>query len=197
MAYSIEALQDACYKNTTVLINKFNLRDAEELALVEATLVPAKAALWEESPRIHAFDFAHYKAIHAFLFEELYDWAGVTRTVDMSKKGTQFCPAAEIENRADAIFTRLKQQKLLANLKPKAFTNALVDFYGCTNELHPFREGNGRTQRVFISQLARNAGYAIDFSLIDTDLLMIATIQAANGTCDLLKNVFSQIIISK
>lgn len=56
----------------------------------------------------------------------------------------------------------------------------IVDFYCVTNMLHPFREGNGRTQRIFISQLIRYAGYDIDFSAIDPDELMIATIQSAN-----------------
>ena len=51
-----------------------------------------------------------------------------------------------------------------------------VDFYERTNELHPFREGNGRTQRVFLSQLARHAGYTLDFGRVDPDDLTIATI---------------------
>ncbi|HBE13799.1 MAG TPA: hypothetical protein DEB10_07630 [Ruminococcaceae bacterium] len=61
--------------------------------------------------------------------------------------------------------------------------------------LHPFREGNGRTQRVFISQLIRNAGYDIDFSEIDSDDLMIATIQAANGVFDAIAQLFSEHIV--
>ena len=53
-----------------------------------------------------------------------------------------------------------------------------------TNHIHPFREGNGRTQRLFIAQLIRYAGYDIDFSEIGGEELMIATIQAANGVQD-------------
>lgn len=63
-----------------------------------------------------------------------------------------------------------------------------------TNNIHPFREGNGRTQRVFISQLALNAGYEMDFANIDTDKLMIATIQAANGVDMYLKEILREII---
>ncbi len=61
------------------------------------------------------------------------------------------------------------------------FVDKMTDFYCVTNNLHPFREGNGRTQRVFLSQLALNAGYEMDFANMDTDELMVATIQAANG----------------
>ena len=69
-----------------------------------------------------------------------------------------------------------------------------MDLYERTNELHPFREGNGRTQRVFLSQLARHTGYDMDFARVDPDDLMIATIQAAGGVDDFLKELFDEVI---
>ncbi len=69
-------------------------------------------------------------------------------------------------------------------------------FFCVTNALHPFREGNGRTQRAFLTQLIRNAGHDISFADIDTELLMIATIQSAQGVTDLLKQIFSESIRS-
>lgn len=63
------------------------------------------------------------------------------------------------------------------------------------NILHPFREGNGRTERIFISQLIRFNGYDIDFSDIDTDYLMFATIQSAQEITDKLVNLFKENII--
>lgn len=63
------------------------------------------------------------------------------------------------------------------------------------NILHPFREGNGRAERIFISQLIRFNGYDIDFSDIDTDYLMFATIQSAQGITDNLVNLFKENII--
>lgn len=76
----------------------------------------------------------------------------------------------------------------------RVFINNIVDFYCVTNMIHPFREGNGRTQRLFLSQLISLNNYTIDFSDIDTDELMIATIQASNGVTDNLKNVFKNSI---
>ena len=70
------------------------------------------------------------------------------------------------------------------------FVDEIVDFYCTTNMLHPFREGNGRTQRLFISQLIRHNGYDFNFSDIDTDELMIATIHSANGVTDFLRDIF-------
>jgi cell filamentation protein len=190
MAYSIDALTDDCYPDTTVLINKLDIREEAELAAVEAELVGTRIGEWSTNPLAGAFDFAHYKAIHAHLFGDLYDWAGQIRTVNLSKKGTNFCPADEIENRATLIFDRLKSLNHLRGLPHEEFIDEFVDFYCATNDLHPFREGNGRTQRVFLAQLAGNAGYTLNFSEIDGDLLMIATIQAAQGVRDLLRRVF-------
>lgn len=192
MPYSIDALTDDCYPGTTVLINRFDIRDAVQLAEVESRIVPAKSALWQQHPLATGFDFAHYKAIHAFLFGDLYSWAGQVRTINLSKKGTVFCPADQIEQKAAAIFDRLRRRKFFCGLPLDAFACELTDFYQRTNELHPFREGNGRAQRLFLSELCRYAGYDLDFSRIDTDLLMIATIQAANGVEDLLRQLLTQ-----
>lgn len=192
--YAVDSLQDGCYPGSVVLVNKLDIRDHADLDAVEGTIVPAKAALWEENPLAANFDFAHYCAIHRFLFEDLYDWAGQPRTVDIAKKGTQFCPAAQIDRTAKAIFARLKKQNFLVGLDRTHFISAIVDFYERTNELHPFREGNGRTQRVFLSQLARHAGYTLDFGRVDPDDLMIATIQAAGGVDDFLKELFDEVV---
>lgn len=93
MPYTIDPSSADCYPCTSVLINKFDLRSQQELDRVEAVLVTAKAAQWEESPLCSTFDFEHYKAIHRHLFCDLYEWAGVPRSINISKKGTQFCPA--------------------------------------------------------------------------------------------------------
>ena len=192
--YAVDSLQDGCYPYTAVLINVLGIQNQADLDAVEGTIVPAKAALWEANPLAASLDFAHYCAIHQFLFEDLYAWAGKTRTVDISKKGTQFCPAAQIDKTASAIFSRLKRQNFLVGLDRAHFVSAIVDFYERTNELHPFREGNGRTQRVFLSQLARHAGYTLDFGRVNPDDLMIATIQAAGGVDDFLRVLFDEMI---
>ena len=89
-SYSVNALTDDCYQGTTVLINKLNINNQGNLDAVESAIVPAKAALWEENPLMVSFDFAHYCAIHKYLFEDLYEWAGKIRTVDISKKERLF-----------------------------------------------------------------------------------------------------------
>lgn len=78
------------------------------------------------------------------------------------------------------------------NLPKNEFINEIVDFYITTNMLHPFREGNGRTQRIFISKLIQYNGYKFEFSNIDSDELMQATINAANGVSDWLIKIFTE-----
>lgn len=194
MGYNIDPISANCYSGTTVLINKFDIREERKLNEVEGVLTSARYAEWLNAPKAETFDFDHYKAIHRFLFSDLYDWAGEVRTVNISKKGTQFAPVEQIESQAALIFERLKTRDSFKGLSHDEFVDEIVDFYCVTNFLHPFREGNGRTQRLFLTQLIRNADYDISFADMDTDLLMIATIQSAQGVTDLLKAVFSESI---
>ena len=166
-----------------------------KLEEVETVLTSTRYAEWLMSPRSEAFDFAHYKEIHRFLFSDLYEWAGQVRSVNISKKGTMFIPAENIETQAQLIFHRLQKQNCFRGFSRNDFIEEIVDFYCITNDLHPFREGNGRTQRVFLTQLIRFAGYRINFSEIDTELLMIATIHASHGVTDLLKQIFRESIL--
>lgn len=195
MSYSIDSLTADCYPGTSCLINKLDIRDEEMLAEYEAMVTTAKVALLEQNPLPGNFDFDHYRAIHKFLFEDLYAWAGQIRTVDMSKKGTAFVKAGEIKMLGEKAFARLNHRRNFAGLAHETFVESIVDFYTVINLLHPFREGNGRTQRVFFTQLIRNAGFDIHFAEVDPDELMVATIQAAGGVDDLLLAIFRDAII--
>lgn len=194
MSYSITPESSDCYENSTCLINKFGITDEKRLALLESKISFAKATELITNYTGGNFDFSHYKSIHKYLFNELYTWAGEIRTVNISKKGTSFVDVNEIESVADACFKRLKDKNYFQNQPFNDFIDDIVDFYCATNMLHPFREGNGRTQRVFITQLIQFNGYSINFDKIDTDELMMATIQSANGITDNLKRIFENAI---
>lgn len=194
MGYSLDPISDNCYPGTAVLVNKFDIYDENKLDEVETVLVSTRNTEWLQEPQMDSFDFAHYCAIHHFLFSDLYDWAGQVRTVNISKKGTAFCIAEKIEQHAQLVFQRLANCNFFRSLPHAAFVDEIVDFYCVSNMLHPFREGNGRTQRAFLTQLIRAAGYDINWSEVDTDLLMFATIQSANGVTDLLRTILSEAI---
>lgn len=196
MAYDINAVSADCYDGTTCLINKLGIKDEKQLYEIEAGITFAKASELEENPMNGNFDIEHYKAIHRYLFEDLYGWAGKFRTINISKKGTKFADVEELENLCIKCFDRLKLKNYFLNMAFDDFAENIVDLYCSLNMLHPFREGNGRTERIFIAQLIRFNGYDIDFSEIDPDYLMIATIQAAQGITDNLTDIFKKNIIS-
>ena len=128
MAYSIDPIQDNCYPGTTVLVNKLHIHDEAALQEAETLAIYVNASKLEQCPLEGVFDFAHYKAIHRFLFSDLYDWAGQIRTVNISKKGTDFCPAEMIESQAKLIFDRLKEQNYFKGLPHDAFVEEITDF---------------------------------------------------------------------
>ena len=74
------------------------------------------------------------------------------------------------------------------------FAKRIAEFYNEINFIHPFREGNGRAQRVYFTELIRHYGYDINFSDVDTEYLMIATIQASQGVMDFLVEFFEDSI---
>lgn len=193
MAYSIEASSDHCYEGTTCLINKLDIRDEERLAEVEAAIVLGKTTLLDQQPIPGDFDLEHYKRIHHFLFCDLYDWAGQLREVNLSKKGTAFVPMEEIVPCATACFQRLQEFRA-EGLRHRELAEAMADFYHTVNMLHPFREGNGRAQRVFFSQWVRHIGFQLDLTAVDPDEFIFATIQAAQGVMDQLADCFERAI---
>lgn len=195
MAYSIEASSDHCYEGTTCLINKLNIRDEKKLAEVEAAIVLGKVALLERQPVQGSFDFDHYKRIHHFLFCDLYDWAGQIREIYLSKKGTAFVPANEIEPCAEACFNRLRGF-CAEGLNRHDLATEVADFYHTINMLHPFREGNGRTQRAFFTQWIQHIGYHMELTAVDPDEFVVATIYAAQGVMDQLIDCFERAIQS-
>ena len=195
MAYSIEATAADCYDGTTCLINKLGIRDEAKLADTEAAIVLAKASYLFLHPIPGDYDLNHLCAIHRYLFSDLYDWAGELRTISISKKTTTFVPPAEIKHAADACFDRIRKIDF-PSLREYEFAAELADFYNTLNMIHPFREGNGRTQRLFFSLWLRDIGYEFDFTSIDQDLFMIATIKAAQGVLDDLAELFHSHVIS-
>ena len=194
MSYSLDSLSEDCYPGTSVLVNKLGIQDQAQLAESEALITGVKSLQFELSPFSEPMDFSSSKNLHKFVFGELYDWAGTVRTINLSKQHTQFCAADNIESLAALMFARIGDMNYLRGMERQEFLVELADFYNSLNYLHPFREGNGRVQRLYFRQLARQAGYTLDFAKVDSDTMMLATIHAASGIQDTLIRVFGEII---
>lgn len=157
-----------CYLNTQTLKNKLNIHDLDELLEAERRLSKYRTEELLNSPIVGNFDFAHLRAIHRYLFQDIYDWAGKVRTVDIAKDDL-FCRWFAIESEATRIFAELKQNKYLHDLPVGIFAARLAYYFAELNALHPFREGNGRTQREFIRQLAYQNNLFLSFTGITQD----------------------------
>jgi cell filamentation protein len=151
------------YPGTNVLKNLRDLTDSELLERFEARQTHQRIAELIDKPLLGGFDVAHLKAIHRHIFQDVYEWAGKFRTVNMSKAGHLFGLAAFLEPAIQEILTKLAIEKYLVNLDAEMFADRAAYFVGELNAAHPFREGNGRTQREFIRELGMKAGHYIDW----------------------------------
>ena len=113
------------------------------------------------------FDLAHLKAIHKYLFQDLYSWAGEIRSYNMKIDIDIFTPPNEIEHYAEQIAKEIKNDGYLRNTTSREIlVQRVARYLGLLGMLHPFPEGNGRTQRAFVWQLTLNAGYTLDWSIV-------------------------------
>jgi cell filamentation protein len=161
--YEFERVDAYCYPDSNVLRNKLNIRDGAVLNAFEREVTSTRIQQALEFPVKGRFDLKHLCAVHRFIFSDVYDWAGELRTVNIAK-GNQFCNYIHLETYANGFFTKLKDEKLLKNTQPEVIPERLTYYLSEINVLHPFREGNGRTQRVLIEYLSQAAGWHLDFS---------------------------------
>ena len=152
------------YLRSSVLRNKLGIKDASALEGIERRLVAQRAA--EGIPR-GLFDLDHLRAIHRHLFQDLYEWAGEIRTVELSKGGQQFQFRQFIETGMSDVYRRLERENFLQGLSAADFAREAGKITGDVNYVHPFREGNGRAQLFYLEQLAEQAGHPLDLTQLD------------------------------
>ena len=187
-----------CYPETKVLMNRFDIRDYDKLQEIEREFTLAKIALISTDPPKGVFNLKYLQKIHRYIFDEVYTWAGRIRGGQFFSKGTtEFCRAPMIYTYADNVFGKLKNENWLRGLDREIFIERLAYFMGEINTLHPFREGNGRTQRVFFTELARRAKYDLDFGNVNGDTLLEADIAAYNKDYKPLITLLDQQLIGK
>lgn len=192
MSYSLNSLSDGCYDGTTVLKNKFGIKKQDELDKVEQVVTASLLAKAFVDISFKNVDFKFYKMLHQYVFSDIYDWAGKNRNVNMSKKGTLFCDYKKIDMLGDDIFSNLRKNHYLKSFSDDIFLDEFTSLYCSLNYLHPFREGNGRIQRLFLSMMLNYIGKSINFTKIDKDLFLIATIKSASGDIFLLRDIFKE-----
>lgn len=190
-SYDYEYDKTYCYPSSNVLKNKLNIRNAADLQEAERNITALRLLELKQAHPEGSLDFSYFKRLHYHIFQDIYDWAGKTRTVNISK-GTQFCLFQYINEQANELFERLeKEDYLIGTSQPIA--ERLAFYLSELNAIHPFREGNGRTQRMFIEILAYRAGYEVDFSTVTADEMIEASYQSFNRNYEKINALFMRI----
>lgn len=174
----------ACYPGTDTLINKYDIRDFAALRAVEYKFASARELQLGESPIKGKFDFAHLQAIHKHIFQDVYEWAGQPREVDFAKRNkdtglvNRFIPCSVMDIKAEDFNKFIAEKNNLKGLTKPEFVKAITEVHTKLNELHPFREGNGRSTRIFLTQLAKEAGYDLDVTKMEKERWNLASHRA-------------------
>jgi cell filamentation protein len=180
---------------TGILRNTLGISTAEQLKRAERRLTRAALVRLVERPLPGHYDLAHLRAFHLALFGDIYPWAGQIRTVNIAR--TEFFALYPyIESCASDVFRRLADEDYLCRLQLDQFTERLSYYFGEVNAIHPFRDGNGRTQRAFFGQMATDAGWRIGWERLDPETNVTASIASLRGNNGALEAMFRSLVVS-
>ena len=196
LSYEYERDDYYCLENSLVLKNKLNILDEGELNEAERKITSLKAAKFLNNPLAGELNFDYIKKIHKYLFDEIYDWAGEIRKTDISK-GNIFCQHELIEINAEALMNELKVENYLIGQDKDMIAKRLAYYLGDLNTIHPFREGNGRVQRLFIGELALRVGYFVDFDGVLPEEMIEASDKAFRHDYEMMEEIIMRIITKK
>lgn len=180
-----------CYPDSTTLKNKAGLTDPDALEEFESAMTFARA---EEPLPVGRFSASHYRAIHHHLFQDVYAWAGKLRTVRIIKGTSTFCYPEHIAREMQRVFGWLKAERFLNDRTAAEFAVGAAHFLAELNAIHPFREGNGRTQFTFLALLAQHAGHPLNMDRLDADAALDAMIESFQGNEEPLRALVASLI---
>ena len=179
-----------CYPDSNVLINKLNIKDNKKLEKAEKMIVLAKLYDLRQNKLVGNFDKDHFINIHKYLFEDLYPFAGKFRTENIAKDSFSFAEWEFIDSELDRLLLKLKEENFLNDLNKEDMAKKLAYYMSELNVLHPFREGNGRTIREFIRELAYKNGYILDYSKTGSEEMLEAMMKSVIDETDLAKILY-------
>jgi cell filamentation protein len=148
---------------TGVLRNLADINDSDGLLFFESAAVIKRSKELETKP-ITVQNAETLLDIHRYLFQDIYHWAGQKRTVEISKQGKPFFLTAYFDKGFAYIDTLVVAYRKIDHADKSRLAGYLAELLDNINYLHPFREGNGRTQREFIRVLALEKGYTLNLN---------------------------------
>ena len=181
-----------CYPGTSTLINSLNIHDDQMLEAAERDITGLCAV--EIEFRAPPYDFDYLCDIHKSLFQDIYPWAGQIRQLDVSKGNTRFCNVRYIATEINKLFSRFTALSYFQKLDRDELIVAIAELYGDLNIIHPFRDGNGRTQRIFFEHAVTNAGFEIYWVSVEQKEWVDANIAAVTCNYGPLELIFERCI---
>lgn len=184
-----------CYPDTSILINRLDIHDKDKLLTAETSLVAVRLYQLQKNPICGSFDYNHLCRIHHYIFQDLYDWAGKTRVVNIAKTSL-FCLVQFIQSYANSIFPAYYNDCMQAKDDPEEFIHVFTTHYADLNALHPYREGNGRSQREYCRELCLKCGYSFDLRCTNHEEMLSASIESLDkGSNSSLEAIFKKCIM--
>ena len=184
--------------DTGLLRNLVGARTQAALDTAEGDLTYLRAAELHVRPVRPTGDLDEFRAIHRQLFQDVYPWAGEIRTVNLRKNvagAEHFLSVGAIDRGSMFAADALRQDNVLRGMNREQFIDRLSHHYDQCNHVHPFREGNGRTQRAFWNRVASDAGWQLDWRPVQ-GAVNDAACRAASEQRDLgpLRAMFAQVV---
>jgi cell filamentation protein len=140
------------------------------------------------------YDLRHVVFLHRWLFRDVYDWAGNVRTIPIHKGASEFAQPQFIDSEAARIFKELHHERNLAAVRAADLPGRLTYYFGELNALHPFREGNGRVQRLFFRHLLDLRGARIRWTDVSAKEMVAVSVAVHNGDEEPLRRLFARIV---
>lgn len=150
-----------CYPGTSVLKNLRDLKSQAKLRTYERAMTSQRV---EEPLPPGNLAVSHYYAIHRHIFQDIYAWAGKPRMVRITKGTSTFCYPENIAREMTRLFGSLRHSEFFSGLMRNEFAIHAAHFLADLNAIHPFRDGNGRVQLIFLTLIAERAGYSFRHS---------------------------------
>lgn len=197
------------YPNSDTLKNKAGITDYDQLEreVAESALARSIEIGAGHGPA-PTFDQAHLQALHKHLFQDVFEWAGELRhqpftfadgsqasMPTMQKQGgVGFAAGSQIDRGLEKVMSDLQSRDFLRGLDRETFAHQAADSFALLNSVHPFREGNGRTQREFFTALGEQAGHPLEFGVISAERMTQVSVAAhERGDLEPMRRMFAEI----
>ena len=188
--YDVYATADSkyCYRGTSVLRNKFGIRNTKDLKQIESDFSSLRLRLDEllRNPAMGKSSVNHLCTIHRYLLGDVYSFAGHFHNEDIAKGTTRFFSHTEFKIKTTSLLAQLSNEQQLRGLGAHRFIERAAFYFSELNYIHLFREGNGHTLREFMRQLFLLSGYDVSWSAVPINDLMHAMIGSVYDTAELI-----------